>query len=85
MYVARRRLGGEIGRERVDVGDEWIGSRSIARCGGVGGGQAWEYVVQDFKEIGWSAGGGINHNGDVGAWKFGGGAECWRQGDHWMI
>ena len=41
--------------------------------------------MQDFKDIGWSAGGGVNHNGDVGAWECGGGAERWGQSDHWMI
>ena len=85
VHVARRRLGGEVGRKRFGVGDEWMGSLSIARFGGVDGGQAWEYVVQDFKDIGRSASGGINHYGDVSAWKLGGGAERWGQGDHWMI
>ena len=41
--------------------------------------------MQDFNDIGRSAGGGIDHNGDVGAWKIGGGAEHWGQGDHWMF
>ena len=37
VHVARRRCGDEIGRERFGVSDEWIESRSIARCGGVDG------------------------------------------------
>ena len=85
MRVARRGCRDEVGCERLGDGGEGIEGRVITRCGSVDGSQAWEHVVQDFDNIGRGAGIWVNHDGQVGAWKGGGGAERWWKRDNWVF
>ena len=63
VRLTRRGFRDEVGRERLGDGVEGIEGRSVMRCGSVGGGQAWEYVVQDFDDISWGAGARVDHDG----------------------
>ena len=63
VRVTRRGCRDEVGRERLGDGGEGIKGRAVTRHGSVDGGQAWEHVVQDFDDIRWGAGVGVDHDG----------------------